>query len=62
MQDHAAGSLLVASAGGRVTDMYGTTLDFGTGRTLKSKGIIAAEKNLHGQVIEAVQKVLVSSK
>jgi 3'(2'), 5'-bisphosphate nucleotidase len=51
----------VELAGGKVTDMYGNPLDFGQGRTLKSKGVIACEKNIHNKVIEAVNKVLASS-
>ena len=45
-------------AGGKVTDMYGNSLDFGRGRTLKSKGIVACERHIHGRVIEAIQRVL----
>jgi 3'(2'), 5'-bisphosphate nucleotidase len=48
-------------AGGKVSDMYGNDLDFGKGRTLKSKGVIACEKGVHTQVIEAVKKVISSS-
>jgi len=61
-QDHASGNLLVELAGGKVTDMHGKPLDFGRGRTLKSKGVIAAEKGIHGKVIDAVQKVLNGNK
>ena len=53
--DHAAGNVLVKEAGGRVTDMDGNELDFGKGRTLKSKGVIAAEASIFQQVIEAVK-------
>ena len=45
-------------AGGKVTDMYGNELDFGAGRTLKSKGVIACETTMHARVLEAVTKVL----
>lgn len=37
--------------------MYGKPLDFGQGRTLKSKGIIASERSIHSQIIDAVRKV-----
>ncbi|KAK9383183.1 uncharacterized protein V2V93DRAFT_389983 [Kockiozyma suomiensis] len=61
--DHASGELLVAEAGGVVTDMYGKPLDFTKGRTLKNnKGIVAASKQIHDKVLDAVQKVLVESK
>ena len=53
---------MVELAGGKVTDMYGNALDFGKGRTLKSKGVIAAEKSIHSKVIETVQKVLSKDK
>lgn len=56
--DHAAGNILITESGGIVSDMYGNTLNFGEGRTLKSKGIIAATSLLHKDVIEAVSLCL----
>jgi 3'(2'), 5'-bisphosphate nucleotidase len=57
--DHAAGDLIVREAGGEVTDASGKHLDFSLGRTLKNnKGVVAAPKNLHAQVLKAVQQVL----
>ncbi|CAK3955022.1 3 (2),5 -bisphosphate nucleotidase [Lecanosticta acicola] len=57
--DHAAGDLIVREAGGQVTDVEGKRLIFGLGRTLKeNKGVIAAPKDVHAKVIEAVQSVL----
>lgn len=57
--DHAAGDLIVREAGGEVTDVEGKRLDFSYGRTLKeNKGVIAAPKDVHNAVIEAVQSVL----
>lgn len=57
--DHAAGDLLVREAGGQVSDINGSRLDFRKGRTLAdNKGVVAAPKAIHGRVIEAVQKVL----
>lgn len=54
--DHAAGNVLIREAGGIVTDMHGNLLDFGVGRTLKNnKGVIAAAKNVHAEVIAAVK-------
>jgi len=59
--DHAAGDLIVREAGGQVTDVEGKRLDFSIGRTLKAnKGVIAAPKDVHGAVIEAVKSVLSS--
>ncbi|KAI7816841.1 hypothetical protein BC939DRAFT_29693 [Gamsiella multidivaricata] len=57
--DHASGSLLVAEAGGIVSDIHGKPLDFSKGRTLATNsGVIASHAKIHGKVIEAVQKVL----
>ena len=60
--DHAAGTLLVLEAGGKVTDSNGKTLDFSRGRTLKlNKGVVAAAKNIHTQVLDAVRDTLQAS-
>lgn len=57
--DHAAGDLIVREAGGEVTDVEGNRLDFSHGRTLlQNKGVVAAPKDVHKTVIEAVQSVL----
>ncbi|KAL6714341.1 3'(2'),5'-bisphosphate nucleotidase [Lecanora helva] len=57
--DHAAGDLIVREAGGQVTDVTGGRLDFSKGRTLRdNKGVVAAPKIIHGQVLEAVKSVL----
>ena len=59
--DHAAGDLIVREAGGQVTDAEGKPLDFGKGRTLKdNKGVVAAPKAVHQQVLDAVKSVLQS--
>ena len=59
VQDHASGSLLVEEAGGIITDYRGRPLDFGLGRTLGTNyGVVAARKEVHAQVIEALQAVL----
>ncbi|KAH6633068.1 hypothetical protein C7974DRAFT_309913 [Boeremia exigua] len=61
--DHAAGVVLVQEAGGEVSDAFGRPLNFGVGRTLKeNKGIIAAPRSVHGQVIEVVKEVLGAKK
>ena len=41
--DHAAGNILIYESGGQVGDVTGA-LNFGNGRTLDSKGVIAANK------------------
>ena len=57
--DHAAGDIIVREAGGQVSDINGQRLDFGKGRTLAAnKGVVAAPKAIHDQVIDAVQTVL----
>ncbi|KAM0785991.1 hypothetical protein ACM66B_006809 [Microbotryomycetes sp. NB124-2] len=60
--DHSSGSLLVAEAGGIVSDMHGKPLDFSAGRTLKNnKGVVAAHKDVHAQVIKAVEQAVKES-
>ncbi|CDS82094.1 probable MET22-protein ser/thr phosphatase [Sporisorium scitamineum] len=57
--DHAAGSLLVEEAGGRVSDIRGKDLNFGVGRTLReNRGVVASQKEHHAKVIDAVRKAL----
>jgi len=57
--DHAAGDLIVREAGGHVTDSQGRRLDFSKGRTLsENKGVVAAPKAIHEQVLDVVKSVL----
>lgn len=57
--DHAAGDLIVREAGGQVTDVNGNRLDFSKGRTLtENKGVVAAPKDVHAEVLAAVKAVL----
>jgi 3'(2'), 5'-bisphosphate nucleotidase len=56
--DHAAGTALVEAAGGVVSDVDGSPLDFSHGRTLANQGIIVSNGHIHARVIQAVQKVL----
>ncbi|RMZ83237.1 hypothetical protein DV738_g1354, partial [Chaetothyriales sp. CBS 135597] len=57
--DHAAGDLLVREAGGQVTDINGKRLDFSRGRTLtENKGVVASPRDVHAEVLKAVQEVL----
>ncbi|MEO8610840.1 MAG: inositol monophosphatase family protein [Chloroflexota bacterium] len=56
--DHAAGTALVQAAGGLVTDIDGSPLDFSQGKALVNDGIIVSNGHIHEQVIAAVQKVL----
>jgi 3'(2'), 5'-bisphosphate nucleotidase len=56
--DHAAGTALVEAAGGLVTDVDGSPLDFSQGHTLKNQGIVVSNGHIHERVIAAIQKVL----
>ena len=57
--DHAAGSIIVKEAGGRVTDLQGQSLDFSAGNKLnKNRGILATNGKLHDLLLEAVQQVV----
>jgi 3'(2'), 5'-bisphosphate nucleotidase len=56
--DHAAGVLLVEEAGGRVTDIWGTPLDFSQGRRLeRNEGVIVTNGHLHDRVLDSWQIV-----
>lgn len=59
--DHAAGNILISESGGQVGDILGKPLDFGQGRFLNSKGVIAANKAVFDSVISAVDAVLKSN-
>lgn len=53
--DHAAGALMVETAGGVVTDADGRPLDFTRGRTLAdNRGIVAATAAYHARVMAAL--------
>jgi len=57
--DHAAGSLIVEEAGGRVTDVHGAPLDFSRGRELPgSAGIVVTNGAIHWAVLDAVRAEL----
>jgi 3'(2'), 5'-bisphosphate nucleotidase len=53
--DHAAGALIVEEAGGRVTDMHGKPLDFGSDYKMRdNRGVVVSNGLLHPAVIEAL--------
>jgi len=53
--DHAAGALVVEAAGGTVTDMHGTPLNFTHGRLLEANtGVVATNGPFHDEVIDAL--------
>lgn len=56
--DHAAGSVIVECAGGRVSDIDGRPLDFRHGRGLEeNRGVLATCGAIHQEVVDAVQAV-----
>ncbi len=60
--DHAAGALVVAEAGGVVTDIHGRPLEFHHGRELiANRGVIVSNGRLHARVIRAVEEIGIGS-
>jgi 3'(2'), 5'-bisphosphate nucleotidase len=56
--DHAAGVIIVEEAGGKVTDVEGSPLDFTVGDTLaENRGIIATNGAIHEEVLNAVSAI-----
>ncbi|MBZ0298999.1 MAG: 3'(2'),5'-bisphosphate nucleotidase, partial [Anaerolineae bacterium] len=56
--DHAAGTALVQAAGGIVSDVDGSALDFSLGRTLAhNRGMIVANPLLHPRLLEAAHQL-----
>jgi 3'(2'), 5'-bisphosphate nucleotidase len=56
--DHAAGAIIAQEAGAVVTDITGARLDFTHGRLLKgNRGIVCAAADVHGRVIEAIERL-----
>ncbi|RMG33414.1 MAG: 3'(2'),5'-bisphosphate nucleotidase [Planctomycetota bacterium] len=57
--DHAAGTLIVERAGGRVSDVEGRPLDFSRGPRLDgNRGVVVTNGALHDAVITAVRRVM----
>ncbi|KAK0710416.1 hypothetical protein B0T21DRAFT_376581 [Apiosordaria backusii] len=58
--DHAGSSLIYTESGaGKVTDLEGKQIDFGTGRKLTNNwGLITADESVHGKILELVGEVL----
>ncbi|KAK3313224.1 hypothetical protein B0H66DRAFT_388486 [Apodospora peruviana] len=58
--DHAGAQLIYTESGrGKVTDLNGKPVDFGTGRKLSGNyGIITADESVHGKVLELVRDML----
>ena len=56
--DHAAGSLVVEEAGGKVTDMHGKPLDFGSSERLHgNEGVVVSNGAIHDDVIAALSNI-----
>ena len=56
--DHAAGSLIVEEAGGKVSDIDGNKLDFSVGKTLaKNRGILATNRSVHRRVLQVIAEL-----
>ncbi len=56
--DHAAGSLIVEEAGGRVSDIEGKNLDFSKGKTLAAnRGILASNGSVHDRVLAVIEEL-----
>lgn len=57
--DHAAGTIIVEEAGGRVSDFSGNPLDFTCGEKLeKNIGILATNGVIHDQVVDAIRNCI----
>ncbi|WP_013320593.1 3'(2'),5'-bisphosphate nucleotidase [Gloeothece verrucosa] len=60
--DHAAGSIIVEQAGGKVSDLEGKPLDFSLGAKLsKNRGIVVSNGNIHPQVLKALTQMTLPS-
>lgn len=56
--DHAAGSIVVEEAGGKVTDMYGKPLDFATASKMNdNRGVVVSNGLIHDAVISALSTI-----
>jgi 3'(2'), 5'-bisphosphate nucleotidase len=54
--DHAAGTLIVQEAGGRVTDFQGRPLNFTLGRALsENRGVVVSNGDLHPHLLRAIE-------
>jgi 3'(2'), 5'-bisphosphate nucleotidase len=56
--DHAAGSIIIEEAGGRVSDLDGNALDFSKGRTLAAnRGLLATNGRLHDAFLDGLRAI-----
>jgi len=55
--DHAAGSIIVEEAGGRISDMHGAALDFTKGSKMyANRGVVVSNGIIHAAVIAALSR------
>lgn len=60
--DHAAGSVVVEEAGGRVSDIHGQPLNFAaSAKMVNNRGIIVSNGVIHDQVLAALQSLAAAS-
>ena len=56
--DHAAGSLIVEEAGGRVSDMFGKPLNFAAATQMDdNRGVVVSCREIHARVIDGLRDV-----
>jgi 3'(2'), 5'-bisphosphate nucleotidase len=56
--DQAAGAIIVEEAGGEITDLCGSPLDFTTGRVLvNNRGVLASNRSLHQAALDALLSI-----
>ena len=57
--DHAGVQLIFTEVGGKITDLNGKDIDFGTGRELANNwGILAAKHGVHPKILNMVNEIL----
>jgi 3'(2'), 5'-bisphosphate nucleotidase len=58
--DHAPGAALILAAGGKITDVDGTPLDFSQGKALPNQGILGSNGagDVHEKLVAAAQQML----
>ena len=57
--DQAAGSIILEEAGGKITDLNGTPLNFSRSKTLeKNYGILASNSFLHSTLLNEIKKLI----
>lgn len=57
--DHAAGTIVVEEAGGKVTDMFGKPLDFSkSAKLVDNQGVVVSNGDIHDEVIKALEATM----